>query len=318
MSARLDGYDIYHGNAIIDIGLIPPFPVIAHKLTEGATAVDPLCGQRLPLLRARAKFVYMWLRPDSTADAQVANFQRQVKTLGLIDTTGALKPGFGVMIDWEKTYDSHGNPLPMPTRALVDQAHALLHGLYGDRVITYSAPWVDHFLEWRHDNPTAPFWLADYTAQSVDHANALGATCTQFTNHAVIAGLAKPVDGNMILRQDVLDRITGLVKPPVVAKPWPPLPHPLETDMANVLFTISDAPDPKPALFAQTNAQGAAIWAEWTGDGNDPRVQARIANHHAAGMTDLPCTLASLGNCTLIGPVPPGVDRNTFAKVVGG
>ncbi len=148
---RLDGYDISHHNLITAWDQLPWFPVVMHKACEGDHYVDPLCASRLPLLKARIKGVYMWLRPDATPDAQVGNFQRQIAALSLIDTAGHLKPGYILMVDWERT-----GILPFPTLDQVTAVHDLLHGLYGDRIITYSAAWVAGFLQWRAAHPDAP------------------------------------------------------------------------------------------------------------------------------------------------------------------
>lgn len=93
-----------------------------------------------------------------------------------------------------------------------------------------------------------------------------------------------------------------------------PLPAPtpsLEDDLVIRLLAPTDSPA---RFFAQCSSAGAALRCEWTGDGSDPKVQARIAAHQVLGMTELSCTVADLVNVSLDGVVPPGFTPEQFAN----
>lgn len=95
-------------------------------------------------------------------------------------------------------------------------------------------------------------------------------------------------------------------------------------------FAIIKAADNLPAnenfaawFFGQVDEKGIAHIVEWTGEGGDPAVQARVRAESAAGAVEIKIGLSSLKNTVLVGPMPSdGVDihhnwRSTdFAKVI--
>lgn len=97
-----------------------------------------------------------------------------------------------------------------------------------------------------------------------------------------------------------------------------PLPHPApdptvptEDDLVIRLLAPTDNPA---RFFAQCTSAGVALRCEWTGDGSDPKVSARIAAHQVVGMTELSCTVADLINVSLDGVLPPGFTPDQFAN----
>lgn len=111
--------------------------------------------------------------------------------------------------------------------------------------------------------------------------------------------------------------------PPIVVTPPQPIPTPIleEDDMANAIY-INDPTAPAEEqfaaeFFAVVNSHLAALQVEWTGDGSDSAVAARIAAHLAAGAVEVPVRRDGFKNATLLGPVPPGFVAGDFARVVG-
>lgn len=313
---RLDGIDLYHGNVITDIGAIPHFKVISHKATEGDHSVDPLCAARIPVFSADGKFIYHWIRPDSSAAAQWANFLPQIKACGLLDSAGRMKPQYGIMFDWEKT---QGVNLPnggFPTMNIVNGMFALADAAYPKRKIVYSAPWVQGFIAWRRANPDVPLWLADYSASSLLDAQQYNAVVLQYTNHAVVPGVKDPCDGNMVLRQDVLNSVLGVTVPPVITKPPPIInpPLPPQGDEMNVIVKVLVPNDPNNATYGATfygsmDSRGVIRDVVWSGRGDGPTgpaVAKRLTDLTAIGVPTQYVPLANCTNINLLGNVPQG------------
>lgn len=78
--------------------------------------------------------------------------------------------------------------------------------------------------------------------------------------------------------------------------------------------------DPKGAqFFAEcfggpdaTGQPSVALSCRWTGDGGDPKVQAAVAAHKGAGMTNYEIRVADFLNIALDGPLPPGWTAEQF------
>lgn len=140
---------------------------------------------------------------------QVDNYWRALSSQGLVSGDGA-QVGFFPQLDWERTAGIPDLPLWM-----VDQWVEAITGRVGrDRLIVYGSDWVPGFIEWRAENPDIAVWYANYNTGDQPsggwaESRKYNAAFWQFTDHYPVPGFKAPVDGNMILRRDVADRLAG-------------------------------------------------------------------------------------------------------------
>lgn len=88
-------------------------------------------------------------------------------------------------------------------------------------------------------------------------------------------------------------------------EPIPPTPEPpVDSDLVITIYSLTDA---HAVFIALTTGKGVALQVEWSGNGDDPKVQERIAEHLAAGATQATISVVDLENTTLVGPLP-GLD----------
>lgn len=105
-----------------------------------------------------------------------------------------------------------------------------------------------------------------------------------------------------------------------VEKPRPPgHTDPPGGDLMMTLFQPFDA---NAQFIGMTDQHGVAQFIEWTGDGGDPAVAARVKAFIDTGArVDAGLSIGGFKNCTLIGPLPQGDtlhtwQRSDFARVI--
>ncbi len=126
----------------------------------------------------------------------------------------------------------------------------------------------------------------------------------------------------------------------IAPEPEPPVevhPDPEEDDMAKVaIYTVENVDSAGRPTGSNVDAQfiamvtggpnPVALHFEWTGPGSDPKVQARVAAHKAAGALQLHCSMNDLANISFLygrNGLPWGDRFHTwkgaeFADVIGG
>lgn len=199
---RNDGHDLSRHNTVRSWELLPRLPLIAHKITEGRTAVDPTWRVRWPHLLNAAELVCGYhVLHASSARAQLDNFARQVG-----DRIGPA--GTFVQVDWEPW---EGHPLAPAERVL--EFCALLDQTYGpNRWIVYANPnqLGAEFDKWRRFAPDAPLWLPDYRRLAGPiAARTRRATVHQWTDRYASPAFAAGVCANEITNEPVLRAIAG-------------------------------------------------------------------------------------------------------------
>lgn len=126
---------------------------------------------------------------------------------------------------------------------------------------------------------------------------------------------SRDLDLNIVL-PDAWARWTGksavTLPPPIETIPPPPITE--DSDMLRLL-----APTDSPARFyAVVDPTGRALRCEWTGDGADPAVAARLAFYEGVTPAGTPWELAmdvaGLINVSLDGPLPPGFKAEQFGN----
>lgn len=227
MMPTIDGLDIHPDyQPVTDWDAIPQYLVMSVKCTEGATAEKAGARTYWAQFRRRNfryRGLYHWLRPDSTAAAQFANLKR------FVDSVGGLRVGEFVQVDWERTLDAKGKPLPMPTLALLLEFNRLCQREWPGKVLVYVSDWVTNFHQWLATNPVEPLWYANYNTDPKNYAGGwqecarYGAVVWQCTSTFTAPGINSPghTDANHIFDIGAMDRLAGYAVDPPVVKPLP-------------------------------------------------------------------------------------------------
>lgn len=304
-TSPINGIDVSHWQGAVDWKTVRANAVgpgfAAWKVTEGLASVDPYKDNnrvQSALAGFRWRMGYHWLTPVDDAVAQANWF--------LAHFTSPAN-GEGVLLDAEQA-----GITAVQVLAFCQRVEAVL----GRPVGVYTGIGVAGGTIWKSNtifNGKRPRFLADYNPQAQVRVSAApyGFDGWQGDGGATghIPGVVGGCDLDYIEHPSMFDRACG------ISTATPPIPiFKGVSDVAIALLSPSDDPA---RFFAVVSAQGAAISAQWTGPGDDPKVQARILAETQAGMTQLPCVRANLINCRIEGPVPPGWSKADFSNLPG-
>ena len=231
MRKTAHGPDISHYQTITG-PFDPSWLLGSTKVTQGANYKDPTRFTSAEWMKpARYRGGYHWLEPDRSVAAQVNWF------LACLPFDLAERGNMG-QLDWEVTKGKTVATSGMATE-FVDRVHQRVGR---ECMITYAAPWLPdstldddlhpEFYEWRDANPTAPLWLADYSAGSAAHADRWDADVLQWTSkyhHPSLKtfdrnGVDTGFDMNRIRKAATLERLCGYltIPPPEIIDPPTP------------------------------------------------------------------------------------------------
>lgn len=231
-----DGPDISHYQTLTGRPVDPEWRLFSHKATEGRSGGDKTFPGRWQWMREqgfRWRGAYHWIRSDSSIADQAANLCAR------IDNLGGLMRGEFIQCDWETTTN-----VATPTSLMAAEWCDRVQQHYGrPSVIMYSSDWLPdstldpdklaEFFEWRQENPTFPYWHANYNTG--DRATGGWAECErydaavwQWTSSYTHPAIGGRFDMNHVFAPAVLDLITDQ------ATPAPPPPE--EDDMAKLII----------------------------------------------------------------------------------
>lgn len=131
-----------------------------------------------------------------------------------------------------------------------------------------------------------------------------------------LPGITGRADLNTVVTPSMMDLACGITSAPI-PKPLPiPVPQPSTED---VMLRLLAPTDSDARFYADVDPPGRARRCEWTGDGTDPAVQARIkfyADAHPKGGEpfELAMDVAGLINVSLDGALPPGFKAEQFGN----
>lgn len=299
---RLDGIDIYHGQAdkgpveLWKVAAMPSKPWwFAAKATQSTTYKDP----RFAEFQAAAKPLfthrlgYHWTTSLTDPHAQADEF--------LTATNGA--EGIGAMQDMEEKGITVAGCLAWFERT---EEHTRRPGVgYGGLYVEGGSIWNSPELR-QSAYGIRPFVVAAYVDETNLDARMLALHSRQrdgwqFSSNGPVDGIVGRCDMDQIDNRPAFDMACGVTLASTS----------LGDDMHIRLLCPSDSPA---RFFAECTENGVALRCEWTGPGDDPKVAERIAAHYAAGMSDLPCTVKDLINVSLNGEVPTGMSLDQFAN----
>lgn len=303
---RLDGIDVYHGQAdrgTVELWKVAAMPTtpwwFAAKATQSTSYKDPFFHDFItaakPLFTHRLG--YHWITSLTDPHAQADAF--------LAATDGA--DGIGAMQDMEEKGITVAGCLAWFERV---EDHTRRPGVgYGGLYVEGGTIWNSPELRQSAYGPR-PFIVAAYVAEAnlLARMAALGSKPRdgwQYSSNGPVDGIVGRCDMDQIDNRPAFDLACGITLAST---------SPGDDDMDMVLLLPTDAADPKPRFYALVTKTGAVYSCEWTGDGSDPKVAARLAARQALGLPDFPVTVASFINARLDGPVPPGMSLDQFAN----
>lgn len=226
-----DGPDIAHYQVLTGKPFDPTWRLFSHKCSEGAHSGDSTFPRRWRIMREadfRWRFAYHWLRTDSSIRDQAAN------VCARLDAEDGLLPGEAVQVDWETT-PNIAVPTSLQCAELCDRINQHFGGL---RSIVYSSDWLPdspldadrrgEFYEWREENPTYPYWHANYNtgttptggwAECDRYDAAIWQYSSAYKHPSIVSGryvngilVVSPNGGgfdiNHVFKPDVLDSVT--------------------------------------------------------------------------------------------------------------
>jgi GH25 family lysozyme M1 (1,4-beta-N-acetylmuramidase) len=255
----MHGFDVSHWNTVTAESTIPRYPLMSAKATEGKSGRDPRFAAYWAMfkrLKVKYRGAYHWLRSDSTAAEQVANFLAVLRAVGAYSPSVGLEAGAFLQVDWERTPN-----IPDPPLGLAEEFHGRLHDAVGDRVMTYSADWVGNFKEWRRRHPDAPLWYSSFNmVDGPIKCSRYRADVWQFSDKFPVPGFLAPIDGNQIIKPSTLDRLTGVRHEADVTPPEEDLDMDRQEVSDAVWHQTVPAPDGSDsAMWTEVvNAHGAA------------------------------------------------------------
>lgn len=316
---RLDGIDIAHYQweaGPTDLAVVAAIPTFwfATKATQSTAYVDPTFA-RARAAAAPAGFthvgLYHWLSSTKDPVQQAAHYLRTIGTLHRTEFCMLDAEEGGITMDGCLAFcEAVENVTRRP-------------------VVVYSGLYVAGGTIWRSVPLRAsrfgprPFIVAAYVSEAnlaarLKATNSPAPHAWQYSSNGPVAGITGRCDMDMIHDRAAFDLACGITDPAPV--PRPPSPSPGDPDMADVRLLKPSGTDaqfiatcggPKDA----TGKSSVATSCRWTGDGGDPKVQAKVAAHYAAGMTDLTgITVGDLINVALDGLLPPGMSADQFAN----
>lgn len=212
----MHGFDVSHWNTVLPVAglddLIPDYPLMSGKFSEGATYRDPLRTNFWSLFRrngARYRSGFHWIRSSSSNAKQVDNFLGVYRDLGELSKTGTLNKGVFLQLDWETT-----KGIPDCSVDQIEDWCDRVTRVVGPRLVVYASDWVPGFAQWRKRNPLVPLWYANYNQGDSAtggwaETRKYGADLWQFTSSYAVPGFASRVDGNMILNFATLEKVCG-------------------------------------------------------------------------------------------------------------
>ena len=293
---RFDGADLSHHND--DAGPID-WPMlrsagswIATKATQSTGYVDPTFAEHRRQMALQAfthRGLYHWLSSTTDPVAQALHF---------LAVVGSLVPGEFAMLDAEEAGI---------TEAMVLAWCEVVEAFTGRPCTIYSGAFVTAGTIWQSDqirngaHGRRPMHLAAYTTEA--RAKALPGVAThpwqawQYTSNGPVPGVVGRCDMNRIDDVAAYDLAAGTQGDDMPAAIRLLIP----TDDINGALYFAEC-------FGGLDAAGlpsVALSARWTGPGG-PKVDAAIAAHRAAGMTDYRVKVADFINIALDGPLPPG------------
>lgn len=254
----------------------------AWKATQGRRYVDPTFARnRAAIEKAGIRYrpLYHWPTPGNRISDELAHF---------VSTVGALDLGEAVMIDAEEDGITE------------QQIYALGDAFeqhYQRPVVVYSGRFVAGGTIINSDRVRAlgPFVFAAYTtyARARALAGPRGWDGWQFLGGGGrCPGVNGPVDNDWIPDLGAFDAACGYTATP---QPEP------ENDMRYVLVTLTDS---TAKFIATQDGRGRIFDLEWSGPGDDPKVQARLAFFQPEERVEL--NTGALYLATLHGPLPFG------------
>jgi GH25 family lysozyme M1 (1,4-beta-N-acetylmuramidase) len=265
----MHGFDISHWNTVTNEAVIPRYPLMSAKATEGGGFRDPKFGafwSMFKRLKAKHRGAFHWIRSDASVTAQVNNFLGALQAVSAYSPSSGLEAGALIQLDWEITIKD-GKQIPPVPVAWVEEWIDRIQQKVGDRVIVYSADWVPGFPDWRQRHPDFPLWYSNFklgTASDAGPAECarFNADLWQWTDEFLVPGFAAGIDGNMILDGAVLERVAGIRH----LDPAPPSPAPIgDTDMDSIAAVMFGS-TPRQHLF-MVSGDGTMGHVFWNGTG---------------------------------------------------
>lgn len=308
---RLDGPDVSHHNydaGPLDWDQVAAAPCTfgASKLTQSTGYLDPTGAHsraEMARVKLRHRGLYHWLSSTTDVIGQALWFLKNL---------GPLLPGEYTMLDAEEAGITQAKCLQW---CLIVEAHTKRP------VVIYTGAYVAGGTIWQNTElrhsvyGVRPFILAAYTteakAKALPGVKAYPWQAWQFSSNGPVPGVTGRCDMNRRDDTDAFDLAAGVTLSPVPTT---------EDDMKIRLLTPND----NPAQFlAECTDNAAALRCEWTGDGGDPAVVARVAFFHDAftpPVTDpsqtfeMKCTVADLIHISLNGTCPDVIAPEAFAN----
>lgn len=255
MTPNADGPDWSHHNVLVGTP-DPTWSLVAHKCSEGGHSGDgrpheDRFRERWEVFRTlgiRYRLAYHVLVANVPIKDQANNI------LTRIAAAGGLQIGEAIQSDWENWLAYGGIVSSTGEAEFRDRIH---QAIGRECTVTYSGVYladslqdndlIPEFQEWRQENPTAPWWLANYriTDPLTDPrsgwnvAARYNADLWQWTSRYLHPSVQGGFDMNHVFPSHgwmTLDRICGYNIPPITEPTPEPIPQPKEDDMPKIII----------------------------------------------------------------------------------